>query len=257
MYTYLYQKALVDSGKKYFLDKTPRYYFVISELYRTFPQARFIILLRNPLAVLCSVLKTWMKDDRLWLFYLSKFRHDLVRAPDLLLEGKGVVGKQGIVVHYEHLVKNPEDVVCQICHKLNIRFYPKILEYRGPDISHWRLGDQEGVYRHARAVPEKADQWVVELRDAQVWRLANDYLKLLGEECLEKMGYRFKDLQATLESRRPRRMQSYSTFPLSWLLSKGLEERKKWERVLIRLGHRLKCSGVKGTIAHAIYKIGY
>ena len=53
----LYEKALEPSGKKYFLDKTPRYYFIIPELHRIFPKAKFIFILRNPLAVLSSILE--------------------------------------------------------------------------------------------------------------------------------------------------------------------------------------------------------
>ena len=255
MCEHLYQEALADSGKQYFLDKTPRYYFIISELFRTFPRAHYIILFRNPLAVLCSVLRTWMKDDRLWLFYLSKFGCDLVQAPHLLVEGKEVVGKQGIVVHYEDLVKNPGDEVCRICDQLHIRFYPEMVEYGARNVSHWHLGDQHSIYRHDRPVQPKADHWTNELSDSQVWRLAKDYLQLLDEECLGKMGYRLKALQKTMEAQRPSRIEGSFTFSLSWLLGKRLEDRKKWERELMRLGHRLHRSGVKGTIGRAVCKI--
>ena len=72
---YLYQQALAGTGKHYFLDKTPRYYWIIPELQRVFPRATFIILLRNPLAVLCSIINTWAKDN--W-FALYRYRHDLL-----------------------------------------------------------------------------------------------------------------------------------------------------------------------------------
>ena len=84
MYSYLYNCAATSSGKRYFLDKTPRYYFIISELYKTFPEARFIILLRNPLAVLCSIINTWTQDD--W-FKLYLYKQDLLEAPARLIEG--------------------------------------------------------------------------------------------------------------------------------------------------------------------------
>ena len=58
MYGHFYEKALDTSGSRYFLDKTPRYYLIIPELIQTFPKAKFIILLRNPLAVLSSMVKT-------------------------------------------------------------------------------------------------------------------------------------------------------------------------------------------------------
>ena len=66
MYNYLYEGALPGTGKGYFLDKTPRYYLVIPELYCTFPKAHYIFLLRNPVAVLCSILETREKKDWPW-----------------------------------------------------------------------------------------------------------------------------------------------------------------------------------------------
>jgi hypothetical protein len=41
---------------QYYLDKSPRYYHIIDELITTFGNAKFIILLRNPFAVLSSII---------------------------------------------------------------------------------------------------------------------------------------------------------------------------------------------------------
>src|SRR5262249_40497787 len=59
----LYNQALQRSGRPCFLDKTPRYYQICPELRRTFPEAKFILLLRNPLAVLSSILTSWIHED--------------------------------------------------------------------------------------------------------------------------------------------------------------------------------------------------
>ena len=112
MYTYLYESSLATAGKRYFLDKTPRYYFVIPQLYRTFPKAHFLILYRNPLAVLCSIISAWAKEN--W-FALFQFKHDLIRAPGLLNEGIQFLGERAMVVHYEELVVNAERGIQDIC----------------------------------------------------------------------------------------------------------------------------------------------
>ncbi len=59
----LYARALASGGKRVFLDKTPRYHHILPELRRVFPQARFVFLLRNPLAVLASTLDAWFEGD--------------------------------------------------------------------------------------------------------------------------------------------------------------------------------------------------
>ena len=78
MYGYLYERALEASGKRLFLDKTPRYYWIIPELVATFPAARFLILLRNPMAVVSSILQT--RIARRWI-YLREWKGDLIDAP--------------------------------------------------------------------------------------------------------------------------------------------------------------------------------
>ena len=56
MFEHWYNCALAGSGKQFFLDKCPRYYHILPELYKVFPEADFIFLFRSPLAVLNSIL---------------------------------------------------------------------------------------------------------------------------------------------------------------------------------------------------------
>ena len=59
----LYSQA-AEEPPSYFLDKTPPYAHFLPELTRTFPEARFIALLSNPLAVVASVVETF--SDGSW-----------------------------------------------------------------------------------------------------------------------------------------------------------------------------------------------
>ena len=127
MYTRLYNSALKSSGKKYFLDKTPRYAYFIPELKRIFPEARFIILFRTPLAVLCSIAERWARFDEQELF--KNWGDDLRVVPRLLVEGIKVLGRKCFVVHYERLVSQPKTEIQKICKKLGLKFIPEIIEY--------------------------------------------------------------------------------------------------------------------------------
>lgn len=220
MYTYLYDCALESSEKRYFLDKTPRYAYIIPELYRTFPEAHFIILLRNPLAVLCSVVKTWTGYDRR---LLSLHRDDLDDVPGLLLEGIEMLGAKCVIVHYEELVGQPETEVQKICEKLGIEFFPEMIEYNRHNLPQWRFGDSL-VYQHTRPVAKKAESWRSDIRHPLMWRLANKYLGLLGRETIEKMEYSYHELQQILEASRPhwsRRWFAYSRHSLRTFLLQG------------------------------------
>lgn len=254
MYAYLYERALAHSGKRYFVDKTPRYYFVIPELYRTFPKAHYIILLRDPLAVLCSVLKTWVKED--W-FRLYLFKHDLIQAPRLLLEGVEFLGKRGVVVQYEQLVRDSETEVQRICNRVGVGFVPEMIEYGRSNLQHWRFGDQEEVYKHSRPASENLEKWWQALADPQVWRLANDYLQFLGQETVKQMGYPYEELWGALEAHRPRPFRLRFTFSLSYLLGRPVNERNRWERGVVRLKRSVRERGIRGTAVATLRRVVY
>ena len=198
-FSYLYQRALTTADKGLFLDKTPRYYFIIPELYRLFPKAKFVFLLRNPLAVLASILETWVKDK---LQKLSNCRHDLLTAPSCILQGIELLKEQAIVVHYEELVDRPELVLRDLCERLGISFHVEMVEYgRHQAPAKWRYGDQGAAYQHTRPVPELAGQWVEVLSRSQCWwQWAQAYLQCLGPDMVLRMGYSYEELEKTLAS---------------------------------------------------------
>ncbi len=252
MYAYLYGRALAGSKKKYFIDKTPQYYFIIPELCRIFPQAHYIIILRNPLAVLCSILRTWIREN--W-FLLHEYKHDLIRAPRLLLKGAELLGERGTVVHYEQLVMNPESTIQEVCERLGVDFVPRIVEYGGHNVPKWRHGDKGEVYSHTRPVPRTPEKWVQAITDPQVWRLANDYLQLLGEEIVDQMGYSYKELKEMLEAHRPHQIRLCFAFSLAWLLKKPAKDRRRWEWDVLPLVRSLRQKGIRGAVSAAMRKV--
>lgn len=215
MYGALYRKALDKSGKRFFLDKTPRYYFIIPELYRTFPEAHFIILIRNPLAVLCSIVSTFVRGK--WHRF-PKYRYDIIRAPALLLEGIETLRSHGLAVCYEKLVENPENEVAKVCHWLDIKFVRSIIHYGQAGLTRWPLGDQKTVYQHFAPDSNSASNWLLALNDPQIWRLVDNYLELLGKDTLYRMGYTYEELRAVLEVRRPSKLRLRSTSSMTSLL---------------------------------------
>jgi len=163
MYGHLYQKALRGKDAHLFLDKTPRYYFILRELQRVFPEARFILLFRHPLAVLSSIFRTWIEDD---LLKIAQYQEDLLRAPHLLLEGQAELGNAALSVKYEDLVQDAKGEMQRVCDHLCIPFEPEILRYGKHDMSEWRFGDPEKVYQHARPQTSSLQKWA-QTKDAQ------------------------------------------------------------------------------------------
>ncbi|MGD0667627.1 MAG: sulfotransferase [Bryobacteraceae bacterium] len=196
MLTHLYGRALGEAGKRIFLDKTPRYYFVIPELRRVFPRARFLFLLRNPLAVLSSILETWVRTDS--ALDLRNFRHDLMAAPALLLAGIRSFGPTATVARYEELTAEPEKAVRRLCSEIGIGFYPEMIEYgAAAGGEQWQFGDQGVVYRENRPMPGYAERWRSVLKQSPAWEgWARCYLEALGPDLVRDLGYDYSGLSA-------------------------------------------------------------
>lgn len=251
MYSYLYQRALETSGKRYFLDKTPRYYLIISELYRLFPKATFIILLRNPLAVLCSILNTWVQGK--WYMF-CQYKHDLIEAPRLLLQGIDALRENCLVINYENFVSRPLDETRRICNKMKINFVPEMIEYGEGNLPQWEMGDRGNIYKYANPAPERADKWAESLSDPQVWRLADEYLKLLGPTTFKQMGYSYEEQGEKLIANKPGTIDRLLTFTLSEALKYPLEN-KIISRGMISLLISIQQQGFFGIAKTVIGKV--
>lgn len=215
MYSTFYQQALECSGKRYFLDKTPRYYHIIPELARTFPKAKFIILVRNPISVLASILKTWASPD---FYQLRKFKHDLIQAPKLLIEGvKELEGKSLVATSYEKLIANPDMELKNICRQFGMQFESEMLNFPSVSKSGFGYRDQsikslEGGVIHSRSEYD----WKRSLEVPQHWRLANDYLSKFDEKTLHSMGYSLEKMKRSLIEIRPSRRALLKTLSFEY-----------------------------------------
>ena len=194
----LYDRACEHLGTPFFVDKTPSYTLIIPELYRIFPAARFVFLLRNPLAVLRSILETWVRDD---FTRLAKHRYSLLGAPRHLAEGMALLGEQAVVVHYEALVERPRATVANLCASLGLEFDPAMLEYRSQLPSAAAMGDPTGVYRHRRPEKHSLEAWRALGDTRQTRHFALSYLDALGPETLRALGYDAQALREAIESR--------------------------------------------------------
>ena len=156
----LYEQALAGTGKTYFVDKTPRYYLILPELRRIFPEARFVFLLRNPLAVLASILDTWVINCN-WQ-RLSTHRLDLLAAPGLLADGIDSPGGGAQVVKYEALAQEPERTVEDLCCGLGLDYHVGMLR-GGPQVADGRFGDKASLRQQERPSADRLERWIERL----------------------------------------------------------------------------------------------
>lgn len=124
----------------YVLDKTPRYWELYQELRTLFPRARFICLLRNPVVVAKSMIKTWHLKN---LFEINNYRRDLLMAPKLLdqLDAKAAEDLQLYSLHYENLVEDTEGQLSKLLGWLGLNYSSDYLEVDANQKAKGSFGD--------------------------------------------------------------------------------------------------------------------
>jgi len=217
MYQHIYGKALQLTSKNYFLDKTPRYYYIISELYSIFPNARFILLIRNPLDVLNSILNSWVKDN--W-YALYRFKDDLLKAPNLIQKAQFELGDSVCVMKYENLVTEPKNSIQIICDYIGISFEEEMINYNNNKAKKFELGDQQNIYKYKKPNLLNVEKWVNNLSNFHRWRLFKEYLEQIGEDTFNKLGYSYQECNQKIINSSPPKHKLYFSIPFSWLIKK-------------------------------------
>jgi len=246
-----YGELAEAAGKGIFLDKTPRYYFILPELRRAFPEATIILLLRNPLAVLISMVRTWVSTRH--LYRLFRCGSDLLEAPALLAEAIETLSDLH-VVHYETLLADPETTLADLCATIGVEYDPSMGRYGAVKSNEKTLGDHSETLAIGRPAPGNAHRWKEHLSNAQLWTLADDYLDVLGPETLAALGYDHGELRELLDARRPLWLRRIPAFSLMTAVGGKSYHMPHWKRAAI-LGVRAMAElGPAGFVAKAAEK---
>lgn len=193
-YRKFYNAYLSSSGKPIFLDKTPRYFAIFDELQATFPDAHFILLYRNPIAVLCSMLKTWVKGN---LESLRDYQVDLEYGIEFFLRDFSDFRNTSLV-RYEDLIADPVSHLRSLSSFLEIDYEESCLKYSQKEEEMWIFGDPDTVYTRNTPDPGNLEAWSDSLRDPTVLELSSQYLERLGAKKIIQLGYDFDEIRGVL-----------------------------------------------------------
>lgn len=186
----LYHRASNKPNAHYFLDKTPRYTFISKELGEMFPDAKFIILWRNPLSIVTSVMESWAGGK--WNLY--GFKADLFQGLENLVQFYQENQDKVLVVHYENLVRQPEEEIKKICNYLNLEFTKDLAtKYQETNLS-GSMGDPTGIHTYQKIDPSSLDKWKKVLGNPIRRQWCKSYLNWIGKERLSIMGYQLEEL---------------------------------------------------------------
>lgn len=112
-------------NEKYFLDKTPRYYWILEDLMQVFPDAKFIVLLRNPISIFSSSIEAFRGNS---MRRLDSLKNDFIYGPDRIAQFVDKYPNTIKVLNYELLVKDTKTVISEILEYLELDFFDTIIE---------------------------------------------------------------------------------------------------------------------------------
>ncbi|CAH8295358.1 sulfotransferase family protein [Mariniflexile fucanivorans] len=117
----------VSEGFTFVIDKTPRYWEILNEIILLFPKSKIIILKRNPIDVVKSIIKTWEVET---LERLNYYKRDLFLAPKKI-HSFCEMNKNNdniFVIRYEDLVQDTSNKVEVLYNWLGIGFHDAVLD---------------------------------------------------------------------------------------------------------------------------------
>ena len=185
-YRSLYESYLRKHDKTHFLDKTPRYSLIIDELSQIFPDAKQIVLIRDPLSVLNSLIPR--KSD--WRD-LRENRVDMINALDNLVDTVCNPTKLQCIVKYEDFIVDPAGECKRICAHIGVSYVDEMLSAYLDKTEKWGFGDQK-IYDSPTIDQSRVAPWKRHLDNPQYWRVFHDYLELIGAEKYGQLGYEYE-----------------------------------------------------------------
>lgn len=191
----LYEKQCVNN-EKYFLDKTPRYYHIIPQIVKAFPDAKFIFLFRNPIHVMSSMMQTW-SNGRFKKMY--SYEMDLNYGPKALSEGYKLLKDKSYAVRYEQYVTNPEKYTKEICKYLGMDFDEAMLKSFASQDTKGRMGDSTGIKEYKSVDTKSLEKWKSTFNTDFRKNYIRNYIESIDGNIFSMQGYDKKVILEEIE----------------------------------------------------------
>ena len=171
-----------ERGKRRAGEKSPRHIFAVTELSRLYPRAKFLCLIRDPRAVVCSERKTsWgsksvLRITRRWCRVVDAAeRLESSLSPDRFR-----------VIRYEELIADPEAQLRSGCEFLGESFEPQMLQFHERSEAERGFRDDEVWKENTLGVVDRdrAERWRSGLTEAQV-----QLIETLAGSRMRRCGY--------------------------------------------------------------------
>ena len=159
----LYAGLLAKHPADLLLDKTPAYALVLDFLVRLYPDAKYVVLTRNPMAIWSSVIESFFDGD-----HEMAYRHNPVIERYVPAIARFLRDRPAPIhpIRYEEMVKSPEEHMRSVSEFLGIEFEDAMVNYgeAAPQASASRgLGDPMKVASEKRPTTGSLAKWAEQL----------------------------------------------------------------------------------------------
>ena len=182
------------------LDKTPAYGLVLPFMMKIFPDAKYVVLTRHPLATFSSYANSFFDGDYEVAQKYNPLLNRYVPAIAKFLRQEEV---PYLHVAYEDLVADPETWMEKIYGYIGVPFEKETIDYgdrKRDGKSEKGLGDPIGVNRHSRPSASGAHKWVEEFGAEPAKKsFMEGVIAQLDPADLETLGYPIETLWKPLE----------------------------------------------------------
>jgi hypothetical protein len=189
----LYERAGAD-GTRYFVDKTPRYSLIVDDVIALFPDAKFVFLWRNPLAVAASIMDSFAGGR--WNLHFCKI--DLYEGLDKLVTARTDNVDHSHALRYEDLVADPMATMAGLGAYLDVEFAQDELRSFN-DVRLEGLGDPTGIERYHEVSAESVHAWRSTMANPLRKQWCKRYVRWIGASRLASMGYDLDELVQSLD----------------------------------------------------------
>ena len=242
----LYESYMANTGKPIYLEKTPEYATVLPFITKVFPDAKYIVLTRHPVAIFSSFANSFFDGD-----YAVAQSHDplLNRYVPPMAAFLRQTEIPFIHLRYEDMVQNPEIWMERIYKYIGIPFEHETINYhrnKSKQETGIKLGDPIGVKQHTKPSTSSMRIWAEELAaDTTKLKFMQDIIKQLAPADLTTIGYPPDELWKPLEESGglPPIVPKLNLYRLERRLivkGRGFTQRHEWFRTLLKK-IRLSC----------------
>lgn len=184
----IYSHAARD--RKYFLDKTPRYHYYINEITTLLPESLKILLFRNPLSIVASILETFGS--------LHVYNFDLYHGIRSLINYSNKLPANSIKLNYEDIVLNSDKIYDELSSFLGLNYdKDNDVNFKNINLKLNKFGTpSKNNYKPYSGISDQSlDKWK-EIIGKSILRknFCINYVNWLGEDNLKTMGYNYKEL---------------------------------------------------------------